>query len=308
MNYRLPVIIMLIALCGKVFPQSFPDLNQNIPFLMLYGKDAPASLGDPDHIMDVFCLVPENRDRKVYVRIYDPQVGSDLDEITDKETVFRYTVLGGKGCFSMNDHYKGTILAEKTFGYREDIYYTHETIGGFEVSQGEYDPVNKGYIFKVVIEAMKGSSGNQFTVEMSERDDYNSPVEGVTIFFYDITFRLYNDPEVVWHYYPVMTDKTKKIFLETYDMDNEGMIRVLSANRRDEISVISGDNTWLKHSFDILPGEKGNPLDIQIEKCADEQNRYVVVTIRLADQSGKPLMPEPWSISRWDPVEESATR
>jgi hypothetical protein len=303
MNYRYFIIIVLLVLPFSLSSQYFPDVRQNMPLPMLYGKDVPATLGDPDHIMDIFFVIPEDYERKVYFRVYDPGAEGEHDIVRDTISVFQYTVLGGKGCLAVDDHYSGSVLAQKTFGSMGIYDMTQETIGGFDIQQGEYMPVLKGYLFKVVIEGMKGFSGNGFRVEVSGKDDYLTAIEGAIVFCYEVSFMINDIPEEVAHIYPVVTDKTGKIILSTYDMEKEGTIKIVSPEHKIRELKVSGDDEWLKHEIDILPREKGKILDIQISGPRKSRIQNNLITIRLLDQDGMPLMTEPWSISRYDPVE-----
>jgi len=303
MNRRILIFIMIVALPAGVNAQYFPDPGWNMPLPMLYGKDVPATLGDPDHIMDIFFLVPENYNSKVFFRVYDPGVEGEHDEVRDQTSVFQYTVLGGKRCLSVDDHYSGTVLAKKTFGSMGEYDMTHETIGSFDVHQGEYMSDYKSYLFKVVIEGLAGFSGNSFRLEVSGRDDYLDAIEGARAFCYDYTFSMYDDPDEVSHIYPWVTDKTEKIILSTYDMEKDGAIRISSPVRKGENLKASGDDEWLKNKIKVLPGEKGAPMDIQIIKSKKSQIENNVITIRILDQDRKPLLTEPWSISKYDLVE-----
>jgi hypothetical protein len=303
MNYRYFIIIVLLILPVSLSSQYFPDVRQNMPLPMLYGKDVPATLGDPDHIMDIFFVIPEDYERKIYFRVYDPGAEGEHDIVRDTISVFQYTVLGGKECLAVDDHYSGSVLAQKTFGNMGIYDMTQETIGGFDIQQGEYMPGLKGYLFKVVIEGMKGFSGNGFRVEVSGKDDYLAAIEGAIVFCYEVSFMINDIPEEVAHIYPVITDKTEKIILSTYDMEKEGTIKIVSPEHKIRELKVSGDDEWLKHEIDILPREKGKILDIQISGPRKSRIQNNLITIRLLDQDGMPLMTEPWSISRYDPVE-----
>jgi hypothetical protein len=300
MHHRFFLFIFLAVLPAGVSSQYFPDPGQNLPLPILYGKDVPSTLGDPDHIMDIFFLIPEDYERKVYFRVYDPGTEGEHDEVRDTITLFKYTVVGGKGCLAVDNNYEGTVLAQKTFGSMGEYDMTHETIGGFDIQQGEYLPDLKGWLFKVVIEGIKGFSGNSFRVEVSGRDDYLTAIEGVRVFCYDITFRINDIPGEMAHLYPFISDKTEKIILSTYDMEKDGAIKIVTPVREIKNLKVSGDDEWLKHEIDIKPGEKGKPLDIQIIKSKKPRIPDNMITVRILDQDGLPLMTEPWSVSGYD--------
>jgi hypothetical protein len=176
-----------------------------------------------------------------------------------------------------------------------------ETIGSADIRQGEYIPARKGYLFKVVIEGLTGYNGNGFRFEVSEKEDYGVPIEGTIIFTDEVTFNLDDLPEEVGHLYPLITEETRKIVLSTYDMEGEGSISVVSPDGKIREMKISGDDEWIKNEFEIREPEKGKILDIRISNSKNPEIQDNIITIRLVDQDGRPLLTEPWSISRFDP-------
>jgi hypothetical protein len=63
---------------------------------------------------------------------------------------------------------------------------------------------------------------------------------------------------------------------------------------------VSGDDEWVKNEIAIRE-EEGRTLDIQIRNSEKPKIKDNIITIRLVDQDGRPLVTEPWSISRYDP-------
>jgi hypothetical protein len=301
MNLRFYLAIIFLTFPITLFSQYFPDPAWDMPLPMVYGRDVPATLGDPDHFMDIYFIVPENYEQRVYFSVYDPGSEGEHDIVKDDKSFFQYTVLGGKGCFVANNHFSGTIIARRSFGSSGEYDMVQETIGGCDVRQGEYISWLKGYLFKVVIEGLSGYNGNCFRVEVSGREDYPVPIEGVRIFSDEITFNLDNIPEEIAHIYPMVTEGTKKIILSTYDMEKEGSIKVVSPDGKIRELKVSGDDEWVKNEIAIREEEEGWPLDIQIRNSKKPKIKDNIITIRLVDQEGMPLVTEPWSISRYDP-------
>jgi hypothetical protein len=268
---------------------------------MLYGRDVPATLGDPDHFMNLFFVIPENYERNVYFRIYDPGAEGEHDIIQDDKSYFQFTVLGGKGCFASDDHSSGTVIARSSFGSLGEYDMLQETIGGCNVQQGEYISWLKGYLFRVAVEGLAGYNGNCFRVEVSAREDYPVPIEGTRIFSDEITFSLEGMPEEIAHIFPQVSEGTKKIIVSTFDMEKEGSVRIVSPDGKVRKLKVSGDDEWEKNEIDIKDREEGRTLDIQIRNSRKSKIQNNIFTIRITDQDGRPLVTEPWSISRYDP-------
>jgi hypothetical protein len=301
MIIRFSLVIIILSFPLILSSQHFPDPAWDLPLPMVYGKDVPVTLGDPDHFMDIFFVIPENYDRKVYFRVYDPGAEGEHDVVRDDKSFFQYTLLGGNGCFVSGDHFSGTILARRSFGSTDEYDMVQETIGGCDVSQGEYISWLKGYLFKVVIEGLTGYNGNGFRVEVSAREDYPVPIEGARVFSDEITFNLDDIPEEVAHFYPLVCEGTKKIIISTYDMEKEGNIRVVSPDGKISELKVSGDDEWVKNELAVRDVEVGRKLDIQIRNSKKPKIQNNIITIRVVDQEGRPLVTEPWSISRYDP-------
>jgi hypothetical protein len=301
MNLRFYLTEVFLTYSITLLCQYFPDPAWDMPLPMVFGEDIPATLGDPDHFMDIYFVVPENYEQKVYFRVYDPGSEGEHDIVKDDKSFFQYTVLGGDGCFTTNDHFSGTIIARRSFGSSGEYDMVQETIGGCDVNQGEYVSWLKGYLFKVVVEGLRGYNGNGFRAEVSGREDYPVPIEGARVFSDEITFNLDDIPEEVAHIYPLVTEGTKKIILSTYDMEKEGSIKVVSPGSKIRELKVSGDDEWVKNEIVIREEEKGLLLDIQIRNSKKPKIKDNIITIRLVDQDGRPMVTEPWSISRYDP-------
>jgi hypothetical protein len=300
MNLRFYIAIVFLAFSGTLLSQYFPDPAWDMPLPIVYGRDVPATLGDPDHFMDIYFVVPKNYEQKVYFRVYDPGSEGEHDFVKDNKSLFQYTVLGGDGCFVTNDHFSGKIIARRSFGSTYEYDMVQETIGGCEVNQGEYVSWLNGYLFKVVVEGLSGYNSNGFRVGISGREDYPVPIEGARVFSDEITFNLDDIPEEIAHIYPLVTEGVKKIILSTYDMEKEGSIKVVSPDGKIRELKVSGDDEWVKNDIAIRE-EEGRTLDIQISNSKKPKIKDNIITIRLVDQDGRPLPTEPWSISRYYP-------
>jgi len=109
-----------------LFSQSAPAIDENIPYLMTFGGNASTSWGDDDFCQIFFCIIPPSQTGPVYIRVYDPDTGGDLDEIKGEfNTLVNFSIYGGKDCWSdtaelivnKGGNYKnGYQLASKSFG------------------------------------------------------------------------------------------------------------------------------------------------------------------------------------------------
>jgi len=286
-------IILLILLCSlPSFSQSAPAVDENIPYLVTFGKDANTGWGDDDFCQIFFCLVPSSQVNPVYIRVYDPETGGELDEAKGAfNTVINFSVFGGNGCWSdtsaqsvhhVGNYKSGYLLSSKSFG--ADLKYNKKwyTFGPFNPSEGEYVKKLGGRVFKIIAEGVSGDDGNLYRYFLSTKPDENVAVEGGNMFTYKYHFRLSDDQKHVSQIYPYVDDKTISIEVSGFDWDNDGVIRIFSVAKNGILCDVSGENNWVIRKFPIVKEEKNSTLEIQFIKSqtAIIKNNNVVIAVR----------------------------
>jgi len=294
-RFSINIVIAIAILTGatlSVQGQPVPSPEENIPFLVTFGKKAETFWGDNDFSQIWFFSVPETYKGMVYIRVFDPDTGGVNDELNGVfDTKMLYSVYGGKDAYSHPDaqevrpkkNFKtGNLLTSKVFG--NDTRYDNKwyTFGPFNPTEGEYDLKTKSYIFKMICEGIEGDDGNMYRYFMSASATENTPIEGGNAFTHEYTFRLHDDPRQVSHIYPYIDMETTKIRTENFDWDNDGQIRVSSEVRKEQFCNVSGDNVWAVTEFAIYDGERGKSLDFQFHKSKNPiiKNNNVVITVR----------------------------
>jgi hypothetical protein len=285
-------LFFIIFFSGSAWSQPVPAGDENIPFLMTFGKKAEVSWGDDDYSQTFFFLIPEAFKEPIFIRVFDPEVGGENDEQNGEwDTQISYEIYGGAGCYSNKDaretdpkgNYKsGNLLASKTFGQNPRYDNNWYTFGPFNPSEGEYVSQFGGYVFKVIAEGISGNDGNLYRYFLSTSPSDNRPVEGGNAFAYEYSFRMWDDPNQVSHIYPYVDDKTITVRLSNFDWDDDGFIRTVSVARRGQLSKVSKDNNWVEDEFKIFDEEKNTSLDIQFikKKNPPVKNNNVVVNVR----------------------------
>ncbi len=272
--------------------QPVPGEDENIPFLMTFGKEAKAHWGDDDFSQTFFFVIPENYAGAVYIRVYDPDVGGELDELNQEpNTKTNFSVYGGNLAYSHKDaqetdpigeYRSGNLLASKTFGqsarYDQDWY----TFGPFNPFEGEYVEKYQGYFFKIIAEGIEGDDGNLYRYFLSTDMNSNKSIEGAYALTFEYSFRMHNDPDQVSHIYPFVDDQTISIKQVNFDWDSDGFIRVVSVARQGDLNKVSADNEWKETIFDVFEEEKNSSLDIQFIKKRNPvvKNNNVVINVR----------------------------
>ncbi len=295
---RFHIFIVLIFFVGwKVQAQAVPSEEENIPFLVTFGNQADISWGDDDFSQTFFFLVPEAYKGMVFLRVFDPDVGGMHDELNGVfDTKMQYSVHGGKEAYTSPKAQgvdpegpvkSGNLLATKTFGVDPKYDNKWYTFGPFNPTEGEYVAKFGGYIFKLTCDGISGDDGNMYRYFMSTSGTENIPIEGGNAFAYEYSFRMHDNPKEVSHIYPYVDQECIKIKQANFDWDDDGIIRVSSEVRREQLCAVSGNAVWAESEFAIMDGEKGKSLDFQFIKKGVKNNN-VVINVR--NQYGE-LMP-----------------
>jgi hypothetical protein len=286
------IVIFILKAGVSVFSQSAPAVDENIPYLVTFGANANTAWGDDDFCQLFFCVIPASQTDPVYIRVYDPDTGGDLDELKgEPNTVISYSIYGGKGCWSdtaaqsihpTGNYKSGYLLMSKSFG--NDIGFNKKwySFGPINPAEGEYAEKLGGRIFKIIAQGKSGDDGNIYRYFLSTSASENIAVEGGNFFTYKYHFRLPDDQKQVCQIYPYVDDKTISIEVLNFDWDNDGIIRIYSVAKNGILCPVSGNNHWTERKFPIGEEEKNSTIEIQFIKNQSVQvrNNNVVMAIR----------------------------
>lgn len=288
------LILSLALSVTGLLAQAVPGADENIPFLVTFGKDGKISWGDDDFNQVFFFTIPKDSKEQFYIRVFDPDCGGENDEIQGEfNTKTLFSVYGGKGVdpdvnresqgLEKGDNYKkGNLLASQVFGSEAKFDNKWFTFGPFNPTEGDLNE-KWGYIFKLVCEGVAGDDGNLYRYFLSRDPDNNIPVEGGNAFTYAYTFRMWNDFKSVSHIYPYVDQGVAKIRIRNFDWDNDGQILVVSRYKLGTpIKQISSEADWKQESIVVEPEEVNSSMDFQFHKAQDAlvKNNNVVVTIQ----------------------------
>jgi hypothetical protein len=232
------IILLFIRAVLPVLSQPAPAADENIPYLVTFGKDAGTSWGDDDFCQIFYCLIPPSQTSPVYIRVYDPDTGGELDEVNGEfNTITTFSVYGGKGCWSdtilqavdqAGSYKNGYLLSSKSFGVDPKYDKKWYSFGPFNPSEGEYVEKLGGRVFKIIAQGISGDDGNLYRYFLSTNQNENIEVEGGNLFTYKYHFRLSDDQQHISQIYPYIDDRTVSIQISNFDWDNDGIIRIFS--------------------------------------------------------------------------------
>jgi hypothetical protein len=273
--------------------QPVPGKDENIPFLVTFGKSGKTSWGDDDFYQIWFITIRKDNTQPFYIKVFDPDTGGENDEIQGEfNTRSLYSVYGGKGVdpekheeskgLVNGANYKGgNLLASQVFGGEARYDNKYYTFGPFNPTAGEYNAKWDSYFFKVICEGISGDDGNMYRYFISRDPENLIPVEGANAFTYEYTFRMWNNFKSVAHIYPYIDTGVIYVQQRNFDWDNDGKILVVSRYKQGMEATYSNEDNWASSKIPIEPQEIGSSLDFQFHKRQGElvkNNNVVIVT------------------------------
>jgi hypothetical protein len=289
------LLFFLTMLVSPLAAQQVPSAQENLDYIVTFGKNAGAEWGDDDHVQTYFFLVPTAVTSPVFIRIYDPEVSGKNDQLNQQfNTKTKFTVYGGNGCYSNKDarginpvgNFKsGVQLFTRTFG--NDTAYNEKwfTMGPFNPSEGEFDSELKGRIFKVVVEGLDGDDGNMYRFFFSTSRTEGKPIEGSNAFTYELCFRLVSKPNSVAHLYPFVDSKVTSVNQSNFDFDGLGQMSLTSVLKKLRPVDASGNGVWSHTTYKIDTEEKNTSIDIRIVANSPAPNDMVMYITNQYDEA-----------------------
>jgi hypothetical protein len=301
--YKIPVLLFLLGwpISNTILGQPVPGKDENIPFLVTFGREGKTSWGDDDFNEIFFFTVPKDFKQQFYIRVFDPDCGGQHDEIQGEfNTKTSFAVYGGKGVDPDKNeesrgllnglNYKtGNLLGSKIFGTEARYDNKYYSFGPFNPTEGDYNEKWNSYIFKIVCEGLSGDDGNLYRYFLSRDANNNLAIEGANAFTYEYTFRMWNDFKSVAHIYPYIDTGIVSIKQRNFDWDNDGKVLVVSRYRQGIPVPISNEDQWEENTIPIEPAEIGASLDFQFHKRQGELVKNNNVVITLQNQRGDAL-------------------
>jgi hypothetical protein len=259
---------------------------------MTFGGNAITSWGDDDFCQIFFCVIPSSQTDPVYIRVYDPDTGGDLDEVKGEfNTIVNFSIYAGKGCWSdtaaqsihpAGNYKSGYLLSSKSFGADPKYDKKWYSFGPFNPFEGEYVEKLGGRVFKIIAQGISGDDGNIYKYFLSTSPVENVAVEGGNFFTYKYHFRLSDDQKHICQIYPFVDDKTISIEISNFDWDDDGIIRIFSVAKNGVLCDVSGEDNWIVRKFPIVTEEKNSTIEIQFRKNQSllVKNNNVVIAVR----------------------------
>jgi len=242
-------------------------------YLITYGKDAGTVEGDDDFFQVVFIRVPEHMSDPVYVRIFDPDCGGEVDAKYRRKFNTRtgFKVFGGKGAYSSPgirkstpakpDLYAGVLLADEEFGENPILDNSWYTFARIKPEDGE--KIGQFRYFKLIIEGNEGDDGNAFLITVSSEEYSNTASDEVEIITFAPTIRLPR-PGVFSEMRFFVPEDVREIVVHNFDLSS-AKIGVDTAFRSNLKVSSSGQNEWKKGVVHLKEIEVGRMCALRFE-------------------------------------------
>lgn len=290
-------ILSMVILTSGVDAQPVPPANSNIPFLVTFGKSASKKYGDDDFSQVFFLSIPKNETDPFYVRVFDPDVGGEYDEVYgERDTKTKFSIYGGQGAWTTPDaqltdpqgKYKaGVMLDSRTFFESDKYDNSWYSFGPLDPKEGELVEELGGYVFKIIAEGTQGNDGNLYNYFFSRGPNVNIAIEGANAFGYEWTFRMPTEKSAICHLYPYINDDVVSIQQLNFDWDDDGIIKIVSYEKKGEWVEMSNEADWKSSTHQILPTERNSSLDIQFVKTKEKAKKNNNVCFSFKNQYGE---------------------
>lgn len=306
-----PFCLILALLLGFGYfslpAQSIPGQEENISYLVTFGKEAPGEWGDDDHCSVFFITLPPNHRAPIYLRVFDPDNGGAIDENKGNfNSKTRFSIYGGPGAYSHPDargtdpvgkYLSGTLLQSKTFGMEEKYDENWYSFGPFNPAEGERTMVagEDKLVFKIVSEGVAGDDGNLYRYFLSTKPSTNISVEGAETFTFEYNFRM--EPGLS-HIYPFIGPSVVRIRQHNYDFDGDGYLRLVSVVKKSELATMSVDGEWRSSTHEIMPEERNMCIDFQVVSLVNRRNNNVAFIMYNQFGEALPFLNVPIGVER----------
>jgi PKD repeat protein len=288
----LPALRLCIALgLGAMAPGADSADVDTVPFIT-FGPQAPAQKGDDDFSQSIVIRVPDSVEDRLYLRVFDPDVGGSADEPTglwNTETRFSLWSAGdaaagapeaGEG---VSPVLPGPVLIDERFGESPETDGGWHTLGAFRPDQGESVP--GFHLFGFTAQGLSGDDGNLFDLFISKDPSSNQAVPGLFMSSERPTLSVAQGPRRVAEARFSLPRDTSGLTIRHFDLDR-AHTRLQLPFAEPVLLRSSGDGVWGVARIPLIPSDGDRVAAITIRGGRNLSN---VVTLDVTDDGGKPL-------------------
>jgi PKD repeat protein len=284
-------------------------------FFAVFGQDAPPERGDYNHVQTIYIDIPITETRPIYLRIFDADVGGNLDERHGNfNSKTRFVLLGGNSAartfevrpdirlspYVNHNFPTEDIIHDRTFGVERSADGRYSVLGNLPPNRGYLTPDGyRRYVFLTM--GIEGNDGNFFDFVISY--DPNDKVEPANyrMFAYELTFRMPALRSFEGQIRIPVQDR-QRIQVATFGLNGERAAIAIPSQEMYEIPSSTSD------SWSIVPVDIANPSLISSIGFNFYGTTYTnVFSFMALDEEGKPIA-IPLPIPDYEPVSEPVLR
>lgn len=247
-----------------------PDSTLETSFVATFGTSNGSPFnGDNDQVQIIFLEIPDTITDTLYVRIFDPDVGTDTtyDEPHGGwDTATTFSLYGGAGVYtdpaarqaiytSTTDAgiSSGTLIVSQTFAVSDTLNGAWYPFATVDPTQGE--SAGDKRIFKLsVTGANDGNDGNFYNVALSTDPNTNVAPQGARLFAYSWTFRVPNAE--LLPVYPFVASSTYTLTQHNFDLDSSTTIDLASPLNTYSVTAVSGEGAEASSDYSVIDEER----------------------------------------------------
>lgn len=266
--------------------QATPKLTEEPPVLVTFGLRADQDEGDHDYRQIVRFSVPAGSGR-LFVRIFDPNVGGEYDEPNKGFNSRTRFTLFGKGAEArllrdeegvIQEVVEGEAIDAQEFGFAEAL--DGLWFDAFEINAR--DGAGEGALreFFILVEGVVGNDGNVFDIGVTDvradPDRLAENVAGLRIYSYAPTFQLAPDPVDLVELRFSVPDDARTLTIENFD--SAGAEIAYAGRFRSRPLEASGKSEWARDIFRLYNGEFGVIGSITARSGEESPNDMTIFT------------------------------
>ncbi len=242
------------------------------PLSVTYGPKALPQEGDDDHQEVILLSVPRDMSERLYVRVFDPDLGGDHDLVYGKpDTETRFMVYG-RG---------DTLLMTRRFAADPATDGKWATLG--ELDPADANAVDGRRVFRLVVDGVGGDDANLFTATVSLRDHRNLEPAGLELQDERPTVRMPDKRSLAELRFRV-PEQSRSLTIRNFDAAN-GEVAFVSAFRTQALAA-SAQGDWKASTVQVDPEERGGIAAILFAGGDEVPND---ATFTVTDEAGKPV-------------------
>ncbi|MEO4041344.1 PKD domain-containing protein [Hoeflea sp. CAU 1731] len=190
-------VLAAVFVAGALLPvrAEDPESTAHKPLLVTFGPRAAQSEGDHDYRQLVRISAPSDAGR-LYIRVYDPDVGGAHDEpLAGFDTQTRFSLYGNGSETTIYRDPQGVVQETVTgepvgsVEFRSDSEADGQWVTLFTVDASDGVAMGEAREFVLAIEGVSGNDGNVFDVFVSRQENENVAPHGTSVYSYVPTFQ-----------------------------------------------------------------------------------------------------------------------